>query len=394
MEIRNSRTRNPHPAQHLSFSSFDFRISIFLLLLAAGCGAPGEPSPPTPPVPKAITDLAAQQAGDGVQLIFTLPSRSIRGEHLAELPAVEILRGTAKPDGSPDAQSFRVVDSIPAALLGNYLSQGRVQFVDPLLVEEIRAHPGEALIYRVRTRLSLKRASADSNSVSLRVFPVAERIASLNASVTESAIELTWQTPSHTSGGDALPAISTYHVYRGEIDAESADAAAKDIAQAKWKVPLQQLAASDSNAYKDGAFDFGKTYVYIVRPVIMAGDAALESNDSAPAIVAARDTFPPAAPQGLVTVLLPGEVHGTSQLDLTWSISLETDLAGYRVYRTEEHGTRGQLLTLELLPTPAYRDTSVVLGHRYWYSVTAVDRAGNESTPSAPAAVDVTQPSS
>jgi hypothetical protein len=30
-------------------------------------------------------------------------------------------------------------------------------------------------------------------------------------------------------------------------------------------------------------------------------------------------------------------------------------------------------------------------GHRYWYTVTAVDRGGNESAPSSPAAIDLTQ---
>jgi hypothetical protein len=45
------------------------------------------------------------------------------------------------------------------------------------------------------------------------------------------------------------------------------------------------------------------------------------------------------------------------------------------------------------LLSPAYRDTSVQPGHRYWYSVTAVDRSGNESVPSASVAVEVAQPS-
>jgi len=45
------------------------------------------------------------------------------------------------------------------------------------------------------------------------------------------------------------------------------------------------------------------------------------------------------------------------------------------------------------LLAPAYRDTSVEPGHRYWYTVTAVDRAGNESEASGAAAVDVAQPS-
>jgi fibronectin type 3 domain-containing protein len=80
-------------------------------------------------------------------------------------------------------------------------------------------------------------------------------------------------------------------------------------------------------------------------------------------------------------------------VDLSWSLNVETDLAGYHVYRSEQEGTKGQLVTPDLLPTPAVRDNSVEPGHRYWYTVTAVDRAGNESPPSTPVAVDITQPS-
>src|SRR5260370_19840093 len=89
------------PAQFFSL----FLFSIFLF--SAGCGAPGEPVPPSPPVPIAIKDLAAHQAGDGVQLSFTLPTHSISGEKLAAPPAVEILRGSVKSDGSADTKSFR-----------------------------------------------------------------------------------------------------------------------------------------------------------------------------------------------------------------------------------------------------------------------------------------------
>jgi fibronectin type 3 domain-containing protein len=110
--------------------------------------------------------------------------------------------------------------------------------------------------------------------------------------------------------------------------------------------------------------------------------------------VAARDTFPPAAPSNLVAAALSGGEPGSTVADLSWSINLETDLAGYRVYRSEQQGTRGELITPDLLLAPAYRDTSVEPGRRYWYSVTAVDRAGNESEPSPSVAVDVAKPPS
>ena len=92
--------------------------------------------------------------------------------------------------------------------------------------------------------------------------------------------------------------------------------------------------------------------------------------------------------------MLPGSVASSFVVDLSWSINTETDLAGYRVYRSAQEGVRGQLITPELLPVPAIRDSSVAFGHRYWYTVTAVDRAGNESVPSNPVAVDITQPPS
>ena len=98
-------------------------------------------------------------------------------------------------------------------------------------------------------------------------------------------------------------------------------------------------------------------------------------------------------PQDLVAAVLPGAEAGTVLVELSWSINLETDLAGYRVHRSEQENARGELLTPDLLPTPAVRDTSVKPGHRYWYGVTAVDRAGNESAPCAPVAVDIAQPS-
>jgi fibronectin type 3 domain-containing protein len=162
----------------------------------------------------------------------------------------------------------------------------------------------------------------------------------------------------------------------------------------KWISPLAPIGPSSTNDYRDTQFEFGKTYVYVIRTLITQDGNEIESDNSDPATVAAIDTFPPAAPQGLVAVVLPGAAPSTLVVDLTWSINLETDLAGYRVYRSEQEGTPGQLVTPDLLPVPAVRDNSVEPGHRYWYTVTAVDRAGNESPPSAPAAVDVTQPPS
>ena len=389
---RRENARATRPSR-IASNAFLSLTSSLLLFFAAGCGAPGEPLPPVPPIPTAITDLTAKQAGDGVLLSFTMPGKSTLGDKLQQVPAFEVSRGALRGDGMPDPKSFRVVDTVPGALVSRYLQRGQVQFLDPVSPANLQAHSGQQLVYHVRTLISDKHPSADSNDVLLRLYPVAARCASLDASVTEQGIQLTWSAPTPTFSGESLTAVPSYHVYRGELDPASATAAAGDLQQAKWKAPLLQLGTTTTTDYRDSGFDYGKTYAYLVRSVIDSPGGPLESSDSPAAIVTPKDTFPPAAPQGLVAAILPGSASGSVAVDLSWSINVESDLAGYRVYRSDKEGTQGALLTPALLPSPAYRDNSVQTGQHYWYTVTAVDRAGNESAPSLAVAVDVAQPS-
>jgi hypothetical protein len=278
--------------------------------------------------------------------------------------------------------------------VNDYRTEAHVRFVDPIAPAEIHGNPGGTFAYRVRTRASKKRASPDSNNVMVKVLPVPERVASAQAKITETAIELSWTAPSRTSGGDLLTAIAEYHIYRGVLDPGTPGAATKDTPRDKWISPPTLLGKSAAATFRDMQFDFGKTYAYIIRSTIEAGGNLLESDDSGPIVVAAADTFPPAVPQSVVAAIIAGTSPGSPEVDLSWSINVETDLAGYHVYRSEQQDSKGELLTPDPLLSPAYRDTSVQSGHHYWYSVTAVDRAGNESAASAPVALEVAQPSS
>jgi hypothetical protein len=377
------------PAQ--SVPIFYFLFSIFLF--TAGCGAPGEPQPPSPPVPQGISDLTAKQAGDGVLLTFTMPGKSTLGDRLQQVPTFEVLRGSLRPDGTPDPKSFRVVDTVPGVLVARYSQRGQVQFIDPVAPTDPQLRSGQLFVYRVHTLFSATHPSPASKDVTLQLYPMAERLSALGSTVTEQGIELKWAAPTHTSTGEPLSSVQEYHVYRGELDPAKASAAAGDPLQAKWKSPLLQLGATSTADYRDSGFDYGKTYAYLVRSVIASPAGALESSDSPLAIVTPKDTFPPAAPQGIVAAIQPGATPDSVAVELSWSINVESDLAGYRVYRSQQDGERGVLLNPDLLPSPAYRDNSVQSGQRFWYTVTAVDRAGNESTPSLTVAVDVAQPS-
>jgi fibronectin type 3 domain-containing protein len=143
-------------------------------------------------------------------------------------------------------------------------------------------------------------------------------------------------------------------------------------------------------AYQDMDFAVGHSYLYLVRAVAQFGPDTVESMDSNEVVVTATDVFPPAAPQGLVAVIIPATPGAPTYVELSWSISPEADFAGYEVYRSEQPDTQGERLNSELLSAPTFRDINVTVGRQYFYHVRAVDHAGNEGPFSAEAEADLT----
>ncbi len=368
--------------------------ALFFALMAcvclAACGAPGVPTPPRPVVPKPVTDLAARQQGSAVILTFTLPKKSDENETLATLPSIEIFRAE-RAAGVAAKVTTQLIYTVPSVVVSTYLRDGVIEFRDPLAPASLH---GQESVYMVRTRVSPKRASADSNVTAVRTLPIPPAPLSVRASVTEKAIELSWTAPRQTS---AAGGIASYHVYRGELPSDTPvpDVAASDVSKLKLSVPLALVGPAAGTSFRDTQFDYGITYVYVVRSVADEQGQPVESADSAPFIVMAKDTFLPAAPQGLVAVPIRDDEQatgtGAGHIELSWDINQEPDLQGYWIYRSEQPDTPGQRITTKLLLTPTYRDMNVVLGKRYTYRVTAVDRSGNESTLSSPVSAEVSQ---
>jgi len=351
----------------------------------SACGAPGVPTPPKPLLPKPVNDLAARQQGGSVVLTFTLPNQSTEGDALAESPSLEIFRGE-RAAGSAGKLTTRLVYTVPSALVDTYLRDGKIEFSDPLAAGSLS---GQEMVYMVRTRASRKRASADSNVVSARVFPVPAAPSGVHASVTEPAVELNWIAPPRDP---AFNGITSYRVYRAELAAGSAiPPNFSDLSQAKLSAPLELQGPATSTSFRDTHFTFGSTYIYVVRSVTDQQGRPVESGDSAPYVVTPKDVFPPAMPQGLLAVFIPATQGTTAHIELSWGINSESDLAGYWVFRSEQPDTPGQRINTELLLTPTIRDMTAVQGKRYTYRVSAVDRSGNESSLSSPVTVEVTQ---
>lgn len=380
-----------------------FPFSVFLVLLVfGGCASPGEPTERKPPVPRAVTDLAARQSGNEVVLTFTLPKETLDQRPLEQPPAIEIYRDFEAPSGAGETRAAApairpLLVTIPAVMVDRYTERNQVRYTDSLQASDFTGHPGAVAVYTVRTSASAKKTSPDSNVAVVRVYPAPDPIADVKAEVTHRGIVLTWTPPQATPAGPAPPIVG-YRVYRGEVEpgatgpASATPAASAtpphEVSQATpghptLKEPLAKIGESDSATFRDTQTEFGKTYLYSVRSFVDYSGAAVESADSTFAVVTLRDAFPPAAPQGLVVVWVPEHGDGPAHLDLSWAVSTEADVAGYNVYRSEQVGILGTRLNTELLLTPAFRDINVMPGHRYFYSVTAVDRSGNEGPSSA-----------
>jgi hypothetical protein len=353
-----------------------FVSCVLACALIAGCAAPGDPSPRHPVIPVAIIDLAARQSGSGVVLTFSLPHQSTDHQSLAEPPAIEIYRAALSPGAPPDGRTpWRLVYTIPSERVDSYVNGDRIEFRDPLTPDDLGRTAGAPLAYMVRTRAVKSRASDDSNVFTARIFPAPEAARKLHASVTESAIALSWGESLATG---TAPKATGYRVYRAEIE-PGEESALQDLSQAKLKSPVTMQGSSSSPEFSDTHFEFGRTYLYTVRAIAQFGPDSIESADSTPAVVTPRDTFPPAVPVGLEAAVIPATPEAPAHVELSWAISSEGDLAGYYVYRSDRDDTPGERISREILPSPTFRDISVVPGRRYFYRVSAVDRAGNES---------------
>jgi fibronectin type 3 domain-containing protein len=141
-----------------------------------------------------------------------------------------------------------------------------------------------------------------------------------------------------------------------------------------------------AGSYLDKTFAWEQKYEYRITTLTQIDshgiNTAVEGDDSRPVEAFTRDIYPPAQPAGLQAVF--SSVGQKPFIDLTWAPNLESDLAGYNVFRRTE-GAQFEKLNQQLVQTSSFRDENVQPGKKYIYSVSAVDLRGNESQRSAEA---------
>jgi fibronectin type 3 domain-containing protein len=135
----------------------------------------------------------------------------------------------------------------------------------------------------------------------------------------------------------------------------------------------------------DTNIEWEKTYSYRVTPVTRVygpgGEliAEIEGNESAEVEVVTHDVFAPAAPERLLAVVT--QTRGRRFVDLLWAPNAEKDISEYRLYRREENGKAARIGSVPVSML-SFQDNDVAAVHTYFYSISAVDKHGNESAKS------------
>jgi len=99
-------------------------------------------------------------------------------------------------------------------------------------------------------------------------------------------------------------------------------------------------------------------------------------------VLASGTTPPPPPPSptgGATSPPPPPSGTGTGTVTVTWNANAEADLRGYRVYVGTASGVRSQSFDVGNVTSTRL---TLPLGSTYWFSVTAYDTSGNESSPS------------
>ena len=374
-------------------------ISVLALaLLMTACASVQAPHPPSLELPRPPNDLRAVRKGDRVYLFWTTPTRTIDHQSVRRPGPTRICRslenpmnGCGTPVGNqpPIARTEGPKKGMPPV-------KPEATFVDTLPRELQEQNATRLATYAVEPLNLEARSAGLSNRVQVALAPALPPPGNIRAELTKDGVVLSWE---WNDPAAKIPDVSYQcRIFRKAVESGT-DARLGDL-------------DCTLSRYEDKTIEWEKKYEYRIEVVTLAslpsevmpcaaktGEAnkgptncvtltTVEGDDSPPQAVFTKDVYPPAVPTGLQAVYSgPGQ---QLFVDLLWAPDTDADLAGYNIYRREEGGTFARI-NAEVVKTPAYRDTNVVPGKTYSYTVSAADQRGNESGRSEEASETVPQ---
>jgi len=307
-------------------------------LITAGCGYIGGPQPPLANIPSDITDLAAVQHGARIVAQFSVPLSTTEGFPIKPPLELDLRIGVAS-DPFDLNQWAGEATRIPPGPVSEGIARYEILSA---------AWTGKRAAIAVRAVGSNGRESHWSKAVFVAVVPPPETPADLHAEATAQGVRLTWRA-------------------RGALFR---------ILRRSGSTPYAEVAEARQPEWTDLTAEYGTKYTYRVQTLVDLGDRQKAESDLSDEVpITPEDTFPPGAPTGLRAVAAPRSI------ELSWDRNPEPDLAGYRIYRA---AGSGELIKIaDTGEIPSYSDPNVEPGKTYRYTVTAFDRANNESAHSS-----------
>ena len=139
--------------------------------------------------------------------------------------------------------------------------------------------------------------------------------------------------------------------------------------------PADQQIVSGTQ-YEDNQYEPGKVVTYDVTAIRRVGENSISGLGTEAVTVTIEDKTPPLPPTGLDIVVSDTGAY------LTWNPNAETDLAGYRIFRSDRANGDFRPISDHVISTNAFFDPSYRSGQ--YYRVSAIDEFGNESAMSDP----------
>jgi predicted small lipoprotein YifL len=347
---------------------FPFLIFVFLLIPLTFCGKKGPILPPLPKVIQEVEIFNVSQRGERLFLEWENPTAFVDGSSLPEVSEVEIWFFEVMKEGAgnkkPARDEFEKVATLLVSIKQEEFSEfrirteeGSVRFVYPFKLTEQHFRLN-SLIFSLRVKAKRRRKSEFSPLLSVQPRMLSLPPREVKAAVFQDRIEVSWMPAERNLDRSSPASFIGYNVYRAERNA-----------------PLRRLNSQlvKDNQYSDKDILIGNVYRYIIRASATDSSPFMESDDSELLEVKAEDSFAPAVPSGLVSIVA-GDF-----ISLTWDENRDEDLAGYRVWRKMEGEEEFLLLTPQPISENAFNDTTVEKNKRYHYAVTAQDSSGNES---------------
>jgi hypothetical protein len=368
-KARQKPSRSPLPP-----SPFPLTLPLALCLFALasippGCGKRRPPLPPVERVPQRTELLSGVQRGNQVILSWPAPRVNAPDDSVQSVRRVDVYRVAERPDDPLPLTEQEFGER--ATLIGSVVAESILRAADTLNYTDTLTLTGPVrLRYAVRYVNAAGQRAAFSNFLLIVPATTVSQPPALAevTNPTESVVRLRWQPPRANVDGSTPVNLLGYNVYRTErSQAESS------------QTPLNS-APVNAAEFDDQTFRFGEQYEYVVRAVSLGTEGAqVESLNSNALSITPRDAFPPSAPTGLSINAAPRRVS------VFFAANPERDVAGYNVFRSADPNlprSEWRKLTRELLTRTTFYDDAVEPGAKYFYYLTAVDTAGNESQPS------------